>query len=197
MPEIRILLSQSSSRIRIRQGNNWPSFHLTVLGSSPFGLFCACLQFSPGATSFSYWPTLTRNHPRCSCQHVTAINILIVPQKEADRGHLKFNQARGTQPDQGDRIRAVPLDGGSLDPDWLIARQLYKTTASTNPGVSNHDITQLILYLASVVSIWGLPRWSSGKEPSCQFERLETCEFDPWIGREDPLEEDMATHFLF
>ena len=27
----------------------------------------------------------------------------------------------------------------------------------------------------------GLPRWCSGKEPSCQSRRRERCEFDPWV----------------
>ena len=36
---------------------------------------------------------------------------------------------------------------------------------------------------------WGLPRWISGKESTCQFERAGGS-----VGREDPLEKKMATH---
>ena len=34
---------------------------------------------------------------------------------------------------------------------------------------------------------------ASGKEPACKCMRLKRHVFNPW--REDPLEEDMATHF--
>ena len=36
----------------------------------------------------------------------------------------------------------------------------------------------------------GLPWWISGRESTCQCRRSG---FDPWV-REDPLEEEMATH---
>ena len=28
-----------------------------------------------------------------------------------------------------------------------------------------------------------LPRWHSGKEPTCQCRRCERCRFDPWVGK--------------
>ena len=40
--------------------------------------------------------------------------------------------------------------------------------------------------------VYGLPRWLSGKETSCQSRRRKRLGFDPW-SMEDPLE-DMATH---
>ena len=42
-----------------------------------------------------------------------------------------------------------------------------------------------------VYYIYGLPCWLSGKESTCQCRRLG---FDPQ-GREEPLEEEMTTHF--
>ena len=39
----------------------------------------------------------------------------------------------------------------------------------------------------------GLPRWRSGKEPTCLFRRCRRHKFDPWI-RKIPLEEGMASH---
>ena len=36
-----------------------------------------------------------------------------------------------------------------------------------------------------------LPRWLSSNESTCRCRR---CEFDPWVGGEEPLEEEMATH---
>ena len=39
---------------------------------------------------------------------------------------------------------------------------------------------------------WGFPGGTSGKEPTCQYRRRKRLGFDPW-GREDPLEEGMAT----
>ena len=40
----------------------------------------------------------------------------------------------------------------------------------------------------------GLLGWASGKGPACQCRRHERLGFDPWVGKEDPLEEGMATH---
>ena len=34
----------------------------------------------------------------------------------------------------------------------------------------------------------------SGKESDCQFRIRKRCGFNPWVGGEDPLEEEMATH---
>ena len=42
----------------------------------------------------------------------------------------------------------------------------------------------------SYIYIW-LPWWFCGIEFTCQCRR---CGFDPWVGQEDPLEEEMATH---
>ena len=30
---------------------------------------------------------------------------------------------------------------------------------------------------------FGLPRWLSGKESTCQCRRLRRCKFDPWVGK--------------
>ena len=30
---------------------------------------------------------------------------------------------------------------------------------------------------------FGLPRWGSGKEPTCQYRRRRRCGFDPWVGK--------------
>ena len=30
---------------------------------------------------------------------------------------------------------------------------------------------------------FGLPRWLSGKESTCQRRRLRRCKFDPWVGK--------------
>ena len=38
---------------------------------------------------------------------------------------------------------------------------------------------------------WGLPRWHSGKDPTCQCRREMWVRF---LGQEDPLEESMVTH---
>ena len=55
------------------------------------------------------------------------------------------------------------------------------------------------------MNFWGtltdhqvFPGGASGKEPACQYRRHKRCGFDPWVqslGWEDPLEEEMATHF--
>ena len=50
-------------------------------------------------------------------------------------------------------------------------------------------VSQSMSVLVCIYS-WGLPRWLSGKEPTCLCRRRG---FDPWIGK-DPLEEGMATH---
>ena len=38
-----------------------------------------------------------------------------------------------------------------------------------------------------------VPGGASGKESTCQCRRHNKCKFDPWV-RDDPLEEEMATH---
>ena len=40
----------------------------------------------------------------------------------------------------------------------------------------------LPMFATSVLSL-GLPRWLSGKEPTCQCKRCRRQEFDPWIGK--------------
>ena len=42
------------------------------------------------------------------------------------------------------------------------------------------------------MGIWGFPGGASGKEPTCQSRRHKRCGIDP-LGREDPLEEGVAT----
>ena len=46
--------------------------------------------------------------------------------------------------------------------------------------------------LPAMQETWlGLPRWHSGKEPTCQCRRSKRNRLEGW---EDPLEEAMATH---
>ena len=58
------------------------------------------------------------------------------------------------------------------------------------------DFITLILYpftsLCWHMSLFGLPGGASGKEPGCQCWRHETWVWS--LGRENPLEEGMATH---
>ena len=57
--------------------------------------------------------------------------------------------------------------------------------------------TETWLGLASPTLLIGLslgfPGEASGKEPSCQYRRLERYRFDPWVER-TPLEEGMTIH---
>ena len=46
------------------------------------------------------------------------------------------------------------------------------------------------LFKPGSCQIGGLPRWLRGKESACQCRR---CGFNPWAGKEDPLEKEMAT----
>ena len=41
-------------------------------------------------------------------------------------------------------------------------------------------------------TLWGLPRWCSGKESTCQYRRQGMWVWS--LGQEDPLEEEMTTH---
>ena len=40
---------------------------------------------------------------------------------------------------------------------------------------------------------YGLPRWLSGKESTCQCRRHRRYRFNPWVGK-IPLQEEMTTH---
>ena len=42
----------------------------------------------------------------------------------------------------------------------------------------------------NTINISGLPEWLTGKESACQCRRRRV----PSMGREDPLEKEMATH---
>ena len=44
------------------------------------------------------------------------------------------------------------------------------------------------------ISIFGLPRWRSGKESACQWRRCQRPAQVQSLTGEDPLESDMATH---
>ena len=44
------------------------------------------------------------------------------------------------------------------------------------------------------ISHWVFPGGTTGKEPACQCRKHKRHKFDPWLGKVDPLEEDMATH---
>ena len=72
----------------------------------------------------------------------------------------------------------------------------------TSPGLSRRWNRALIGWLEALLLVilfrwfrgqwdWGLLRGHGGKGPACQGRRLERRGFPP--GREDPLEEDMAT----
>ena len=52
------------------------------------------------------------------------------------------------------------------------------------------------IYWTSTVTIQvvGLAWWLSGKESACQCRRRWRREFNPWVGKILPLEEEMATH---
>ena len=47
--------------------------------------------------------------------------------------------------------------------------------------------------LTAVVRYNRLPRWLSGKEPTCQCRRHKKCGIDPWV-QENALEEERATN---
>ena len=45
------------------------------------------------------------------------------------------------------------------------------------------------------VSLLGLPRWHSGKESACPVQEMQQMLVRS-LGRENPLEEEMATHSI-
>ena len=41
----------------------------------------------------------------------------------------------------------------------------------------------ILLYMTCVVKSWGLLRWYSGKESTCQCRRHKRHRFSPWVGK--------------
>ena len=61
------------------------------------------------------------------------------------------------------------------------------------------DLCQNSLRNKSSEQVWedflgGPPTWYSGKESACQCRRHKRRGFDPWVGQEDSLGEEMASH---
>ena len=77
-------------------------------------------------------------------------------------------------------------------PCWL--RNEYSTGTfsfrAKEEGFDDIDASSDLEFSLAIIVFIGLPGWLSGKESACQRRRRG---FDPW-GREDPLEEEMATH---
>ena len=46
----------------------------------------------------------------------------------------------------------------------------------------------------NVTKAYGFPGGTRGKEPACQCRRHKRHGFNPWVGKKDLLEEEMATH---
>ena len=60
------------------------------------------------------------------------------------------------------------------------------------PSYANILETKHLILKCLDVCTGGFPGGASGKEPTCQCERLKRCGFDPWV--RNSLEEGMATH---
>ena len=44
-------------------------------------------------------------------------------------------------------------------------------------------VDEVSLFFVLILLKDGLPRWLSGKEPTCQCRRHRRPEFDPWVGK--------------
>ena len=74
---------------------------------------------------------------------------------------------------------------------WKCASSVVRLSHLKNRNLEeNYKI--YLFYFFSVLVRW-LPRWLSGKESTCNAGDAGT--WVRFLGREDPLEEDMATHF--
>ena len=81
----------------------------------------------------------------------------------------------------------IELMSPALQVDSLPLSHWGRPSRQTRTGKCLfHLITRRALVLV------GLPRWLSGKESTCQCKRLKMQV--QFLGREDPLEEEMATH---
>ena len=70
--------------------------------------------------------------------------------------------------------------------------QIACTSVGSSLGSLLCSINLCVCFCASTILL-GFPGGASGKEPACQCRRCK----NPWVqslGREDPLEEGMATH---
>ena len=80
----------------------------------------------------------------------------------------------------------------SLLPIHLLSRY-YWNTCLWDPRLRDLESSAVLLVNSQVRSdnsflyistLWGgIPRWASGKGPTCRCRRHEKCAFDPWIGK--------------
>ena len=47
----------------------------------------------------------------------------------------------------------------------------------------NHGIVQKKIFYRGVLGVFGLPRWCSGTEITCQAKRRRRGRVDPWLGK--------------
>ena len=74
---------------------------------------------------------------------------------------------------------------------WNSCRIVVRSLVAGVLAIKQILVLSLFISMAlrGSLKLFGLPRWFSGKESACQCKRRVQS-----LGREDPLEDEMATH---
>ena len=54
--------------------------------------------------------------------------------------------------------------------------------------MQQYSVKLIIFFLAIPHCLWGLPKWLSGQEPTCQSRRHRRPEFNPWVRNGNSLQ---------
>ena len=91
-----------------------------------------------------------------------------------------------------------------IDYNWIIGSNLGFFVVE-NSGKTEFNMINILKWYSGRVSVyvlymhfwvipekcnfcelmysWGIPRWHSGRESTCQCRRCKRCGFDPWVGK--------------
>ena len=91
-----------------------------------------------------------------------------------------------------------------IDYNWIIGSNLGFFVVE-NSGKTEFNMINMLKWYSGRVSVyvlymhfwvipekcnfcelmysWGIPRWHSGRESTCQCRRCKRCGFDPWVGK--------------
>ena len=73
-------------------------------------------------------------------------------------------------------------NGKQLESAWLEVLCMRSLVQCLVKG-AHKMVTQLMSKIQGLKGVIGLPRWYSGKEPTCQCRRCKRRGFDPWLGK--------------
>ena len=66
---------------------------------------------------------------------------------------------------------------------YVFAKEQNKSKAGRNRDVQQYSVKKIFFFFAIPHCLWGLPKWLSGQEPTCQSRRHRRPKFNPWVSK--------------